>query len=193
MAWYHFGNNLYFYRSSEGTTREDCPQVQKGVYIDIDSGKISNYTNNGYNDVNFGAKTDQIMIAITRQLTFTNIGTAYVDVFPAFYDGFPIPLDCNGFTQMGIVILWNKNGGTGIHDFRLVNHLNNTEVLVHTENIRVVNNWPQDGLKNGRTFSYNIPIPTGWVNFRGTVRLQVKSTVAADDPIFDGFFLYLIR
>lgn len=131
-------------------------------------------------------QTDQLFASILRQLTLTNIGTTYVNVFPAFYNGFPIPIDTTGFTKLGIVLLWNKNGGTGRHDVRLIDNNGDNDVLISTEAM-------PSGLPSGTTKNYDIIIPSEFENFRGELRIQAKSTVGTDDPIFDGLLIYLIR
>lgn len=104
-----------------------------------------------------------------------------MNIFPTFYDGAPIPIDTTGYTKIGIVLLWNKNGGTGTHTVRLVNNVNQSEVMISGDVI------------SGRNKNYDIDIPVEFQNFRGELLLQAKSTVATDDPIFDGLWIYLIR
>ncbi len=192
MTIIHLGNNFYLYRTSEGDLRSNIPACNNAVCVDISTGIISNYQFSTWNDVSFGARSDQLMISITRQIPFTNIGTSYVDVFSGLYAGFPNGLDTTGFTRLGIVILWNKNGGTGRHDMRLVNATNVSEVFLSTEG-RTVANSGSDGLINGTTKDYDITIPANFKNWIGEVKIQAKSTVASDDPIFDAFLLYLRR
>lgn len=131
-------------------------------------------------------QTDQLFASILRQIPITNIGTSYADVFPAFYNGFPIPIDTTGYTKLGVVLLWNKNGGTGRHDARLIDHNGNNDVLISTELM-------PSGLPSGTTKNYDIPIPEEFENFRGELRIQAKSSVGTDDPVFDGLLIYLIR
>lgn len=188
----HLGNSLYLYKTGDGDLRTSIPVSNNAICIDLTTGVISQYAFNVWQDVSFGAKSDQLIMAITRQQTFTNLGNSYIDVFAALYNGFPHGLDTTAFTKFGVVILWNKNGGTGRHDMRLVNANNTTEVILHTEN-RTVANSGADGLANGTTKDYNIAIPAAFTNWVGEVKLQVKSSVATDDPIFDAFLLYLRR
>lgn len=129
---------------------------------------------------------DHIFCSITRQMPLNNIGTSYVNVFPALYNGFPIPVDTKGYTKLGIVLLWNKNGGTGRHDVRLIDNNGVNDVFISTEAM-------PSGLPSGRTKNYDIDIPTEFTNFRGELRIQAKSTVETDNPIFDGLLIYLIR
>ncbi len=195
MALLHIGNNFYIMRSEQnGDTENDIPHIQNCIVLDIDSGRIYQYSGNAVNIASFGSRTDQLFTSITRQMTLNNIGTSYTNVFPAFYDGFPIPIDTTGFESLGIVVLWNKNSGTGRHDLRLINNADDTKVLVHTENMDTENGDPTTGgIKSGRTKNYGIEIPVDFKNFRGELRIQAKSSVATDDPIFDGLLIYLIR
>lgn len=134
--------------------------------------------------------SDQLIVAISRSLTLTNIGTSYADIFPALYSGFPIPIDTKGFSKLGIILLWNKSGGTGRHDLRIVNNADTNQVMVATD--QAPTNMPT-GLPSGLSESFDIDIPANFIDFRGKVRIQAKSTVATDDPVFDGLLLYLIR
>lgn len=188
----HLGNNFYLYRTSEGDLRSSIPTSTNAIAIDLTTGIISQYVFGAWADVSFGARSDQLFIEITRQIAFTNLGNTYTDVFGSLYSGFPHGLDTTGFTKFGVVILWNKNAGTGRHDMRLVDANNPTNVIMDTEG-RTVANSGADGLVNGVTEDYNIAIPAAYKNWIGKVKLQVKSTVASDDPIFDAFLLYLRR
>ncbi len=189
MVYIHIGNNVFF-----GTDRDEIPNPStNSVFTNVLTGDLSTFGVNVWTTRSYGGKTDQNVISITRQIPLTNIGTTYTDIFGAFYDGFPIPLDCNGYTNLGVILLWNKNSGTGIHDIRIINNANPSQVFVDSEGIRIENGYAQDGLKSGRTVNYNVTIPDIFKTFRGEVRIQAKSTVGTDDPIFDGFWLYLIR
>lgn len=190
----HIGNNFYIGWKSQEDNISQVPAIDNAIYLEVDTGFISQYRFGAWTVALFGGKTDQLFASITRQMPFTNIGTAYKDVFPVLYDGFPIPIDTTGFKNMGIIMLWNKNSGTGRHDLRLINHADATKVLIHTENLDTTTGDPTTGgIKSGRTKNYNITIPPDFIDFRGELRIQAKSTVAADDPIFDGLLIYLIR
>lgn len=183
----HIGNNIYIMRSNNGDTENDIPAIQNAVVFDIDSGRIYHYSGNAPNIASFGSRTDQLFLTWQIQMTLTNHGTVYKDIYPALFDGLPLGLDTSGFTELGIVVAWNKNiGATGRHDLRIVNAANETQVLVHSEQI-------PDGMVTGTRRYYNIAIPTEFKNFRGEVKLQGKSDVGTDDPIFYGLWVYLMR
>jgi hypothetical protein len=96
-------------------------------------------------------------------------------------------VDLKGFSKLGIVLFWNKNGGTGRHDILLVDKNTPTQrTLLSSEGL-------PSGLVNGVNKSYDYPIPIEFENFRGEIYLVGKSTVGTDSPILDGIFLYLIR
>lgn len=131
-------------------------------------------------------QTDGLFLNWQIQMTLTNIGTTYKDIYPAAFDGLPLGLDTSGYTKLGIVVAWGKNSGTGRHDLRIVNNADDTQVLVHSEGI-------SGGMVTGTRRHYDIDIPAQFENFRGEVKLQAKSTVETDNPIFYGLWGYLIR
>jgi len=134
-------------------------------------------------------KTDQLVYAIelppstTAGITLTNIGTTFVNIFPDF-NGRPFFIDTTGFKSMAIQVLWNKGAGsTGTHTMRIVDDVDNTQVIA------------SGSLGTGTSSDDfpNVTIPEAFINFKGKWRLQAKSTVTNDDPIFIGFRLYLRR
>lgn len=133
-------------------------------------------------------QTDLPLISITRNITLTNLSTSYVDVFPALYDGLPIPIHTIGYKKMGFVLMWNKAGGTSNHAVKLTKcDINGTindpeHILIEGTNI-----------SSGRTTQFDFDIPSDFINFRGFVKLQAKSGNGTDDPQFDGLFVYLVR
>jgi hypothetical protein len=191
MTFIHVGNNIFY-----GTDRtEILNPSQNSVFTNINTGDISIYGTNAWTTTTFGSKNDAPWFTVSRQISFTNLSTSYVDLFGSFYEGFPKGIDCNGYTTMGFVCLWNKNGAPGntIHDIRLVTIEATPRVLFDTESVRTVNGWPQDGLKSGVTSSFNINIPQGLLTYRGLCKLQIKSNVASTNPIFDACDFYLLR
>lgn len=110
-----------------------------------------------------------------------NIGTIYTDLFTN-YGGRSFFADTTGFKKLMYQIYWDTNGGTGEHSVRIVNHADDTQVLME---VIVTNGQNQDT-------GIIIPDPL-FKNFRGRLRIQVKSTVGSDDPICDGIRLLLRR
>ena len=133
------------------------------------------------------AKDNQLIFQITQNIQLNNLSTTYTDVFPVFYDGIPIPLDTYGYKKLGMVIMWNKNGGTGTHTIKL-SKCNQNGVITQPEEILRENNT-----SNGYISDFNYSLPTEFINFKGFVKLQAKSSNGTDSPIFDGLWLYNIR
>jgi hypothetical protein len=185
MTIQHIGNNWYIGRKSEGDNREQIA-INNAIYISIEDGILSHNNNGIWNTLTWSTRSDQLAASITIPITKSNIGTSYTYVYPAFYDNVPIGIDLKGFSKLGIVIFWNKNGGTGRHDILLVDKSDPPTILLTSEGL-------PSGLVNGVNKSYDYPIPTEFQDFRGEVYLAGKSTVGTDSPIIDGIFLYLIR
>ena len=152
--------------------------------------KIDGVETNLIQKFNF-LRTDHLLFSITPRLQINNIPTTYTDLFPSLYQGFPIPIHTIGYTKMGFVLLWNKNSGTGVHDLRLIKCDNSGNLLPNpsTPDILI------EGLNipSGRTTNFDFNIPSSFLDFRGFVKLQGKSTVNTDDPILDAMFVYIIR
>lgn len=131
-------------------------------------------------------KTDQLFYScefIPTGIVKTNLGTTYVNVFSDF-GGRPFFIDTTGFKTMAIQILWNKAGGASVHNMRVVNDADNTQI-VESGSL---------GLNAGQSDDFpNVTIPPAFMNFKGKWRLQCKAGNATDDPIFVGFRLYLRR
>jgi hypothetical protein len=130
-------------------------------------------------------QTDQYFYSceFSPGITKTNIGITYVNIFTDF-SGRPFFIDTTGFTKMAIQILWNKAAGTGVHTMRIINDADSTQIIESGSL----------GLNAAQSDDFpNVNIPQNFLNFKGKWRLQAKSTVATDDPIFLGFRLYLRR
>ena len=133
------------------------------------------------------AKDNRLVWQVTQNVPLNALSTNYVDVFPAFYSGIPIPLDTFGYKKMGMVILWNKNGGSGTHTIRLAK-CNGNGVITQPEEI-----LREGTITNGYNRDFNYDLPTEFLFFRGFVKLQAKSSNGTDSPRFDGLWLYNIR
>lgn len=114
-------------------------------------------------------------------ITKTDVGTTYVNLFTDF-GGRPFPVDTTGFTGLAVQTLWNKNAGVGTHFIRIVNHADTTQIIYENVN-----------LTNGENLDANVTIPAQFTNFRGKLRLQVKTSNTTDDPIFSAIRVYLRR
>lgn len=136
-------------------------------------------------------RTDQSLFSMTPRLQITNLPTIFSDLFPALYNGFPIPIHTLGYTKMGFVLLWNKNGGTSNHDLRLVKCDNSGNLLPNAGSPDIL--IQGTNIPSGRTTNFDFNIPAQFLNFRGFVKIQGRSGNGTDDPIFDALFIYLIR
>jgi hypothetical protein len=191
MTFTHVGNNIFY-----GDNRSEIQNPSRNsLFINIVTGDISVYGTNAWTTSAFGARNDMPWFTIARQISFTNLSTTYVDLFGTFYEGFPKGIDMNGYTTMGFVVLWNKNGAAAnaIHDLRIVTIEQTPRVLFSTESVRIANGWAQDGLKSGVTSSFTIPIPNDLETYRGMCKIQVKSNITGTNPIFDACDLYMLR
>lgn len=108
-------------------------------------------------------------------VTKSNLSSTFVDVYNAAgYDGFPIYVDFRNRKYFAVVIFWNKLG-TGVQSVRAVN---NGNVLFDVEVV------------NGRNF-FNYQDLPAWATGIKEIRLQCKSTINTDDPIFRGAYIAL--
>lgn len=132
-------------------------------------------------------RTDQLLYMSSRQVTKTNVGTTFVNLFTDF-SGRPFFADFTGFTKLAFQTYWTKVG-SGSQHLRIVDDSGGiTSDLINTENLGGGN-----GLVTGDNPLANYTIPASYTNFKGKLRIQVRSTVAADDPVFEGMNIYLRR
>lgn len=114
----------------------------------------------------------------TTGLTKTNVGTTYVDLLPTIGgEGNGCDVDGNGRNDFRLYVSWNKNAGSGTHSLQVISQTT-SDVLATAAS-----------LLSGRN-SVIGTIPTFFSNQLRSVKLQVKSTVSTDDPIFYGAQLY---
>lgn len=113
----------------------------------------------------------------TSGLTKTNLGTTFVDLQPAVgAEGNGCDVDGTGRTGYRLYVSWNKNFGSGTHTVQVISQTT-TDVLA---TLTVV-----DGrnITTGTLSAY-------YQDQLRSVKLQAKSTVSTDDPIFYGARLY---
>lgn len=112
----------------------------------------------------------------SENATKTNVGASYVNVYTQTNAvGKEALLDTNGKTTVRLIVLWNKVG-TGTQSIQITD---GTDVLVSMN------------LVSGRNDSGDVSLPAAFTDNVTFVRPQVKSTTAADDPIFNSATLYL--
>lgn len=132
-------------------------------------------------------QSDQLLFTSDRQITKTNVGTSFVNLF-THSTGAPFFADFTGFTKMAFITLWTKVG-TGSQHLRIFDDSGTIPTdLINTETL-----GGGTGLVTGDNSLSNYAIPAPYVNFKGKLRIQVRSTVAADDPVFEGIRIYLRR
>jgi hypothetical protein len=113
----------------------------------------------------------------TSGLTKTNLGTTFVDLQPASgSEGNGCDVDGTGRVGYRLYVSWNKNFGSGTHSVQVISQTT-TDVLA---TLTVV-----DGrnVTTGTLSAY-------YQDQIRSVKLQAKSTVSTDDPIFYGARLY---
>ena len=114
----------------------------------------------------------------TSGLTKTNLGSTYVDILPTSGgEGNGCDIDGTGRVGYRFYVSWNKNVGSGIHSIRIISQTT-SDVLATIADAA-----------SGR----NIVTGTLPIFFQDQIRpikLQAKSTVSTDDPIFYGAQLY---
>ena len=132
------------------------------------------------------ALDNRVIFQLTTNIPLNALSTSYVDVVPN-YSGLPIPIDTTGYKKIGMVLLWNKNGGAGTHTIKLLK-CNANGTLVTPEQI-----LRETPIANGYNSDFNYTIPEEYIDYIGFVKLQAKSSNGTDSPRFDGLWLYMIR
>lgn len=110
-------------------------------------------------------------------LAKTNIGTSYTDLIASQGDGSGTDVDGVGKTTFRLYVGWNKNAGSGTHAIQVISQTT-SDVLCSITN-----------LVNGRNVATG-SIPAFFLNNLRSVKLQAKSTVSTDDPVFGIASLY---
>lgn len=151
----------------------------KGLWIETTQIDLSLYQKS--------ALDNRVIFQFTQNIALNALSVSYVDVFPALYSGLPIPFDTTGYKKMGMVLLWNKNGGAGTHTIKL-SKCNANGVLLNPEQILRETNVP-----TGYLSDFNYTIPQDFIDYVGFIKLQAKSSNGTDNPRIDGLWLYMIR
>lgn len=114
----------------------------------------------------------------TSGLTKTNLGTTYVDLLPASgSEGNGCDVDGTGVVGYRFYVSWNKNVGSGTHSVQLISQTTSDVLVNITDTV------------SGRN-SVTGTLPAFFQDQLRSVKLQAKSTVSTDDPIFYGARLY---
>lgn len=114
----------------------------------------------------------------TSGLTKTNLGTTYVDLLAASgTEGNGCDVDGMGRVGYRFYVSWNKNFGSGTHSVRLISQTT-ADVLAEISDVA-----------SGRNVVTGT-LPAHYQDNLRSVKLQAKSTVSTDDPIFYGARIY---
>jgi hypothetical protein len=114
--------------------------------------------------------------------TFTNIGTSFVEVWPAAAFN-PINLhsiDFSGIHFVRMVYIVDYIGA-GTMQCQLVDMADNSKVLVNSGDFTTDKDPGDSGW---------VALPAWFVNKILKIELMAKSTTAGDDPVYKGFALY---
>lgn len=119
-----------------------------------------------------GTARESLVAQWSQSITKTNVGASFVDIYNQTNAvGKGVKTDFTGKTQFRLNVKWNKVG-TGTQTVRLVD-INNT---ANFYDLDVISGDNDSGLVN----------LLAWQTSVVHVKLQAKSTAAADDPIFEG-------
>ena len=174
--------------AQSGSTDIKVATYEAGTQIGTVGRKV-NFTNADDFDITEDVGNDRFNFALTRAeylvgswttnsgLTKTNIGTSYADLFSSATDGNGCDVDGNGRNDVRLYLSWNKNFGSGTHSVQ-VKSQSTADVLITIPDVA-----------SGRTIATGT-IPAYFANQLRSVKLQAKSTVSTDDPIFYGAQLY---
>ena len=115
-----------------------------------------------------------------------SLGAVYENVFPNAINNYRIPVDTNGFTMAGIAVVWDKNGGAGTHDLKIVDRANEAQTLKEFTN-----------MSTGMHEDYIIDLETTagghFDNKTLFLKVMARSSNPADNPIIVGLRVYMRR
>jgi hypothetical protein len=113
-------------------------------------------------------------------VTLTNIGTTFKNVYNRS-DGMSFGIDTDIYEEVRLVVHWTMGGSdTGVHSLRVVDKAAPSTVLASFST-----------LVSGSNQGAIVPIPVTLLGTQKLYLVQVKSTVATDDPVFEGARVYL--
>lgn len=126
-----------------------------------------------------GDRRGEIVAAWTKDAIKTNIGTAYVNVYTGLA-GELQGVDFLGKKEYRLVIHVNKVG-TGTQTAGLMDQANSANLMILDDTGAAGENMLDSGW----------PTLPSWANGEINLKPVAKSTVAADDPVYRQFILYL--
>lgn len=128
---------------------------------------------------------------VFQSITKTNVGTTYVDVYSANFHGETVSreIHCDNISEVFATATYDYVG-TGTHSIRIVDASNNANILVERTAITAD--------MNGAGINGNVPNHVDWVSLPAwcntgfkVLEVQIKSTVATDDPVFYGYAIWV--
>lgn len=140
--------------------------------VDDDFNVTEDVTNDRF-DVSL--KRSEVLVARWDEPAFgsteTNIGTSYTDLFSATTDGVGADVDGTGKNNFRFYVTWQKNFGSGTHSIQIKDQTTSDILATITD------------LSTGRNVVTGT-IPSFFQENVRSIKLQAKSTVSTDDPIF---------
>jgi len=115
---------------------------------------------------------------VYNKVTLTSIGTTYKNLFTDS-DGMSFPLETDVFDQIGLYYHWTKNG-TGTQSMQIIDINTPANIIATIPSLTTAGHW-----------SGWLDIPATLDNTSNFYKIQVKSTVAADSPVFIGLWVYM--
>ena len=139
--------------------------------IGLNNDALSKYTN----------KSGGALVYTTdTAVTLTNIGSTFKNLFTRS-DGLSFGFDTDVYDQIRLIVHWTRVG-TGVSTVQVVDKNTPTNVIASIDIQASGGSSPFVGQW--------VDIPDIFKNTVGLYLLQVKSTVAADDPVFEGIRIY---
>lgn len=110
-------------------------------------------------------------------VVLTNIGTTFKNVHNRS-DGMSFGMDIDVYDTIKIVVHWTYVG-TGVHSLQIIEKGASANVLASIS-----------PLTSGVNIGQTVNIPAAFKNTKKLYLIQVKSTVASDDPTYEGIRVY---
>lgn len=123
------------------------------------------------------------LVAFYQQLiTLTNIGTAFVNIFPGAKGQRQI-VDFRGFKEYRLIVHWGVIG-TGVQNIRIIDDTDPLTILAELSTSVAGEKELDSGWTSINYFDPEAPAGNTWQDAEVFIRLQAKSTVGTDDPVF---------
>lgn len=152
---------------AQSTTFKKWLNTKLGLYNDA----LSKYTT-----YNGGA----LIFSVYNKVVLTNIGTTFKNVYTDS-DGMSFGIETDVYDTIRLYGHWLRGASdTGTHSLQVVDKNTPANVIATIPT-----------LVNGPNITAWVDIPTALQNTTNAYVIQVKSTVASDDPTFIGLWIYM--